>query len=588
MSTLNFVLVTKNLNLQKKFDQTEVIIQSEWLPHSYRDSIVAADVDLISASNSPALEAKKLMLVTSDHSKIPGSFLEKNRPDQLIHQNEFDYKNYLMAKEKLNQKEQDQVYLNLASELNQEYEILKKELENKITAHQTHLIENRQKLLESNNRSESLRKILFALHQEGDISRIETLLNELLPSAAQINWVKIVQASQKELFESDLKGQLDMNYTTIQVKKYIVYFFRGDKKTFKKSDLDLIQKIADVLNLNIERAENLQDLILAEKILNTAFDSFAYPLALIDKNYRIINANQKFSTAQSNLTAKNQICYQYFFGRSSPCENCQLGQKFVMEHQGQSFEVDSKIYQKNESEASIWVNTYKDVTEKLLLEQRITQTAKMNDLGLISSSIAHELNNPLGGIISYLQMMQLDLEKADPIQTDLQEMLNASLRIKKIIEDLLIFSRRPQIQNIETVPIKDLLAEVISINELALKTENIKISNEYQKIQQTLSVSKAAFKDSLHFILIFFLERARTVRKNKPQHIGLIEIKYTEENLKNKLLFMGNFGPLETDVKLKNVQMLAIHKTLVDQGFHVELVETSKTWVGVEITFQKS
>ena len=588
MPAVNFVLATQNKALQQQFDKTEVLIHPIVTNQDYTQSIVALDTDLIKAFPEMVLKTKKLILLVDHDSSITHTFFKNNHPDHFELKSNFNFEVFLNQKNEISQAEQDLVYLNLASELNHEYEVLKKELEQKISAHQVNLIENRQKLLESNNRNESLRKILFALHQESDISRIETLLNELLPTAAQITWVKIILSDQKKSFENDLKEQLDLAHHFTQVKNYLVYFFRGDKKQFKKSDLELFQKIGDVLTLNIARADNLKDLVLAEKIINTAFDSFAYPLALINKNYQIINANQKFTTAQKNSSAKNQTCYQYFFDRKIPCEHCQLGQKFVITHSGQSFEVDSKIYQKTDSEATVWVNTYKDITEKLMLEQRITQTAKMNDLGLISSSIAHELNNPLGGIISYLQMIQMDLSKADPLQNDLQEMLKASYRIKKIIEDLLVFSRRPQTQDIESVAVIDILSEVISVNELAFKAENIKVSNEYLKIKNKIEVSKSTFKDSLHFIFIFFIERARIIRKNKPQHIGLIEIKLVEENLKNKLLFMGNFGPLEADVKLKNVQMLAINKTLIDQGFHVEFIESGKTWVGVEITFQKS
>lgn len=538
-------------------------------------------------SDARILFAQKIILIFDAGQLLPIDFFSIRQPDYLLQANELNFATFLKADEDLNQSQQDMIYLSLSSELNSEYEKLKTELESKISDHQKNLIESRQKILDANNKSEALRKILFALHQESDIARIETLLNELLPTTSNATWIKLILKSAQVDFESDLNKQLGLSFQFYELPEYLIYFIKGDQKSFKKADFELFQKIRDALILNLARSQNLSELLLAEKILTEAFKSFPHPLAIIDEDYSIVKSNPTF---QKYPGIK---CYETLFNLKSPCLGCRFGQKFTIENTTQTydkktFEVTSNSYSSKTNSKNIWVHTYIDRTEELYLEQRITQNAKMKDLGLISSSIAHELNNPLGGIISYLQILQMEISKDSPLQNDLHEMVQTSFKMKKIIEDLLVFSRRPQIQSKSYESLKNIVAEFFAENELTFKAENIKIVQEQDAQDTQLELSKSAFKDSLYFIFQFFIERARNIRKLKQNFTGLVEIKFHQDSLKGTLRFVGNFGPLENDYKLKNVQFLAIHKTLLDQGFHVELTEPDKTWVAIDITFTRS
>ena len=167
-------------------------------------------------------------------------------------------------------------------------------------------------------------------------------------------------------------------------------------------------------------------------------------------------------------------------------------------------------------------------------------------------------------------------------------MIQTSFKMKKIIEDLLIFSRRPQPQNLSLEVISEVLLESLSENDLAFKNENIKVSNAFETLNQKVNISKASFKGSIYYIFLFFIERAKLIKKTKQNFTGLVEIKFFDDPVKSKLRFVGNFGPLENDYKLKNVQFLAIHKTLIDQGFHVELTEPDRTWVAIDVVFPKT
>ena len=229
-----------------------------------------------------------------------------------------------------------------------------------------------------------------------------------------------------------------------------------------------------------------------------------------------------------------------------------------------------------------------DVTEDKMLEQRLSQTAKMKELGLISSSIAHELNNPLGGIISYIQILQMELDKAHPLQGELIDMNMAALRMKQIIENLLIFSRRPGTQEKETILLKDLLAESLKMNELSFKIENIKVVQHVDQVPEAVTVSRSNFRDSLNLIFNFFIEGLRRVRLHKNTQTGLIEVKFSQDQINFYIDLQSNIGPLNNEQKNKNIYFLVIHKSLIDQGFQVELTEPNASWVAMRVTLPKA
>ena len=241
-----------------------------------------------------------------------------------------------------------------------------------------------------------------------------------------------------------------------------------------------------------------------------------------------------------------------------------------------------------EDRNSHWVHFYVDVTEEKMLEQRLSQTAKMKELGLISSSIAHELNNPLGGIISYIQILQMELNTEHPLQGELKDMNMAAQRMKQIIENLLIFSRRPHTQEKENVLFKDLLLESLKMNELAFKIENIKVVQNLDQITDSITVSRSNFRDSLNLIFNFFIEGLRRVRLQKNTQTGLIEVKFSQDQINFHLDLQANIGPLNDEQKNKNIYFLVIHKSLIDQGFQVELTEPNASWVAMRMTLPKA
>jgi len=112
----------------------------------------------------------------------------------------------------------------------------------------------------------------------------------------------------------------------------------------------------------------------------------------------------------------------------------------------------------------------------------LIQSAKLASLGQLSAGVAHEINNPLVGVLNNVQLLKLMLEEKKEIPSDeLKEILvsieEAGLRCKKIVQNMLSFSRAST-KAFEQVSLNDIVENTVGLIENEYKLQNVSIEKK--------------------------------------------------------------------------------------------------------------
>jgi len=127
-------------------------------------------------------------------------------------------------------------------------------------------------------------------------------------------------------------------------------------------------------------------------------------------------------------------------------------------------------------------NTFKDMVasvgrRRAAAENQLMQSEKQASIGRLAAGVAHEINNPLTGVLTYTHMLLRRKDIEDEIRSDLQTIAESTERVRKIVKGLLDFSRQTKLDR-EPMEINRLIRSIISAveNQALIKGVSIKFN----------------------------------------------------------------------------------------------------------------
>ncbi len=112
------------------------------------------------------------------------------------------------------------------------------------------------------------------------------------------------------------------------------------------------------------------------------------------------------------------------------------------------------------------------------MESTLAQQGKMASLGVLSSGVAHEINNPLGVILGYASYLEGKMSPDDPGFKYMHEIKRESKRCKKIVQDLLSYARTPK-PDMELTDINALLEQIVDFAANHTDMHHVTVGEEF-------------------------------------------------------------------------------------------------------------
>ncbi|MCL7487211.1 MAG: DUF3365 domain-containing protein [Desulfobulbaceae bacterium] len=248
---------------------------------------------------------------------------------------------------------------------------------------------------------------------------------------------------------------------------------------------ELLFSIGRQVGITIESLQSLARLSANKDLLQSVFDGITDLVVLVDCNGKFKMVNKSF-LLRYRLQLE-EVIDRPVYDRGTAVPHpfgdalLLLGSEGKEEKSGYVPTADGIIYETHfypifdTADAVINVVCYaKDVTEQKNIEQRMYQTEKLLALGQMAAGVAHEINNPLGVILCYTDILKEELAQSSQTRNDLEIIEKHARNCQHIVSDLLDFARGGKTVK-KPVQLNVLIEEVLTVVRTQLRKDNIRI-----------------------------------------------------------------------------------------------------------------
>ena len=151
----------------------------------------------------------------------------------------------------------------------------------------------------------------------------------------------------------------------------------------------------------------------------------------------------------------------------------------------------------------------RDKRQKAESETKLLQSEKQASIGKLAGGVAHEINNPLTGVVTFTHMLLKRKDLPEDVRSDLETIAQETERVRKIVKGLLDFSRQSQLDP-EPTDINRLIRHTISLVENQALIKGVTLSFEHADGLPMITVDRNQMQSVFLNIIINALDATDT------------------------------------------------------------------------------
>jgi len=239
--------------------------------------------------------------------------------------------------------------------------------------------------------------------------------------------------------------------------------------------------------------DRTRELEQSNQQLRRLFDGISDGISVIDRSYRIVNANAGIAAMVTRGEAEliGGACYRSYNGSDSPCPGCPAESTFRDGRAsagqlrwcapGQKLK-DMQIYifplQEEEGRVVQVIEYAKDISEKVALERKLFQSAKLAAIGTLAAGVAHEIRNPLGIMKTSSDMIKRSCREGEQNYELAGFLIEEVDRLNRVVTRLLNFAK-PSKPNIEPCEINGIMDRALALVGPQHRLQDLEVVREY-------------------------------------------------------------------------------------------------------------
>jgi len=300
------------------------------------------------------------------------------------------------------------------------------------------------------------------------------------------------------------------------------------------------------LKEELERAreeflKKCREMAEVKEFLNNILESMEDGVFTVDRDGRITSFNRAATQITGYMPEEviGERCKEIF--RSLLCKtNCSL--KEVLKTGRIVHNYDIKIFNKANKKVSVNVITsplrdsrgeiigaievFRDITPFKELQTRLAQSEKFTLMGELAAGIAHEINNPINGVLTYIKLLLKKLSKSEVPETLTREMKRylitmerETTRVGKLVKNLLDFSRQTE-PEVKPIDMSKVLNQSLLLLQDQLRVGGIEV---YKEIASPLPRVMADFGQLQQVFMNIIVNAAQAMPKGGELRIRIFK-----------------------------------------------------------------